>query len=178
MSDITNWFGTGKRLSIAPTHLRRVGTSSADPESLGGGSAVMALSSLRDIMLDISSDLKLLPIAVTISFRDEVLFKYNEHYMMNLVEKDLKSTKNVLRYCMIVDYSKVGRFHMHGVVLLQNVLKSQYLKNKLTKSCGNVKFKNIDNSVKWADYCVELYTKDGKKGMHVKEKHMKYLTSH
>lgn len=178
MSDITSWFGTGKRLSIAPTHLRLTHPIVGDPECLGGGSPTEALGVLRDILLDISSDLKLLPIAVTISFRDEVLFKYNEHYMVNMVDKILKGTKNVLRYCMVVDYSKVGRFHMHGVILLHDILKSQYVKNKITKECGNVKFKNIDNAVKWSDYCVELYTKEGKKGMIVKPKHLKYITSH
>lgn len=178
MSDITKWFGPNTRLKVTPTHVKIKCPRRGEPESLGEGSPPGTLEEVRDKILEIGSVKGLQPIAVSVSFTDDNLLKYNEFYLLNKLEKVLNGTKNVIQYCMVVDYSKVGRFHLHGILTLNDVLKSQYLKNKITKECGNVKFKPCDNVLGWAEYCLKMYTAEGKKGVFDKPKHMRCLSSH
>lgn len=99
--------------------------------------------------------------ALTITFKDSILFQYKETYLIAEVNKIFKKTKGIKRYCFINDYSNTGRFHLHGVIKVDDLSWILKLRRKLNKF-GITKVKLIDNLPKWNKYCIEQYTPQGK----------------
>jgi len=93
-------------------------------------------------------------LAFTITFTDQILFKFREKYIESEVNKIIKKTKGVIDHCFISEYSATGRFHMHGTILFKEVKNSTNLRRKLSKF-GITKVKAIDNSPGWAAYCTK-----------------------
>lgn len=115
--------------------------------------------------------------AYTITFTDILLNKYKDRYLMLQVEKMIKRTKNVLKYVFIKDLSATGRFHLHGVILAKRIEVYEIVRKKMSKNFGICKVKFVDNTQKWADYCGQQYTKEGKKDIVLKEDDLMYIKS-
>jgi len=111
----------------------------------------------KDLQLDNSY-------AITLTFTDDYLFKYNEHYLMVDVRKTLSKLKNVVTFVLVNDYSKAGRFHLHGTIVFKSLVSITHVRRVLSKY-GITKVKPIDNIAKWAKYCTEQFSPDGKDGV-------------
>lgn len=94
--------------------------------------------------------------AITITFIDHVLSKYKRTYLRQLIREIIKKTRNIYRIILIPELSKVGRFHYHGVVKCRDINVINRLKLKLS-ILGICQVKCIDNTMKWAHYCVKSY---------------------
>jgi len=97
--------------------------------------------------------------AYTVTFTDHNLKMYKDQYLYDMVEMIMKKTKGVVKYKMIGEYSETGRYHLHGVVLCNTLQQHGNLQRKLRRTFGIVKVKVIDNTPKWAEYCVKSYAK-------------------
>lgn len=92
--------------------------------------------------------------AFTVTFTDSYLNKYKDKYLENEIRQLTKKTKGVTDFEFVAEYSKVGRFHMHGVVLVKDVKVLANLRRKYGKF-GICKVKAINNTQGWAEYCVK-----------------------
>lgn len=90
--------------------------------------------------------------AYTVTFNDRMLNMYKEDYLEKEINRLTKMTKGVIDHEFISEYSKTGRFHMHGAVLTKDVKTLANLNRKYGKF-GICKCKVITNSVGWAKYC-------------------------
>lgn len=115
--------------------------------------------------------------AITITFDDYTLMKYTEKYLMVDIENIMKKTRCVLKYTLVADWSKVGRFHLHGVIIFTDITKIQGLRRKLAKH-GRTKVVVITDSVGWSEYCMKQYSDEGKKGVIIPEEKLKYIIKH
>jgi len=106
-------------------------------------------------------------VAVTITFRDVELNMYKETFLCDMVRRVFKTTRGVYRYCMVNDYSQLGRFHLHGSISVKCASVIETLRKKFYKQFGKSKVKLIDNSPKWASYCLEQFTIKGKNNVKV-----------
>lgn len=95
--------------------------------------------------------------AYTVTFRDEFLNKFKEAYLEHEIRMITKKTRGVIDFEYVGEYSKTGRFHMHGAVLVKDVKVLANLNRKYSKY-GICKCKYIDDSVGWADYCLKSRT--------------------
>lgn len=112
--------------------------------------------------------------ALTITFTDDVIMKYKERYIMGEIYKVLNKTRCVLSFIMVADWSKVGRFHMHGAFCVTDITKITGLRRKLSKY-GFTKVVPITNSLRWANYCIKQYTQDGKDGIVIKQDNLLFI---
>lgn len=92
--------------------------------------------------------------AYTVTFKDDFLNKYKEAYLEHEARMLTKRTRGVLDFEYVGEYSKTGRFHMHGAVLVKDVKVLANLNRKYSKY-GISKCKCITDTVGWADYCVK-----------------------
>lgn len=97
--------------------------------------------------------------AFTVTFKDEYLNKYKETYLEQQIRTLTKKTKGVLDFEYVSEYSKTGRFHLHGCVLVQDIKVLASLRRKYSKF-GICKVKVVDNSVGWATYCLKDRVKE------------------
>lgn len=105
--------------------------------------------------------------AITITFTDRMLFEYREKALLVAIYNRLNKIRNILQFCFVSDWSRNGRFHLHGTIKLKDFTKIQYIKNKLRPITGIVKAVLITNTNIWADYCVQQYTEEGKKDIKI-----------
>lgn len=134
-------------------------------ELLVGFAPVGIPKSAEGKLKQISRVLNECSVAITITIRDNMLMKYKERYMIGLMGYIAERTRGVERYCFVNDYSETGRFHVHGGLSVKNVHVTEILRKKFVKTFGFVKVKIIDNVPKWAEYCVQQYSDDGKNGV-------------
>lgn len=92
--------------------------------------------------------------AYTVTFKDDLLNKYRRAYLEHEVRMMTKRTRGVIDFEYVGEYSKTGRFHMHGAVLVKDVKVLANLNRKYSKY-GICKCKCITNSVGWAEYCLK-----------------------
>jgi len=93
-------------------------------------------------------------LAFTITFTDQILFKFKEKYIESEINKMIRKTKGVIDHCFVSEFSATGRFHMHGAILFKEIKNVTNLRRKLSKF-GITKVKAIDNSPGWAAYCTK-----------------------
>lgn len=115
-------------------------------------------------------------IALTVTFTDSNLFKYKEQYLVQQVKQCIKRTRGIVRYCLIKDVSRTGRFHLHGSIQTSNVNAIANLRRKLSQF-GITKAKVIDNVDRWTEYCTLQYTEQGKDGVKLKKEDFVGVTS-
>lgn len=92
--------------------------------------------------------------AITITFTNKWILKYNERYLLNQVETLTKKTRYVVDHVYVPEHSKIGRFHIHGIFYVTNIRGVTNLLKKLDQF-GKITIKTIDDSPKWAKYCVK-----------------------
>lgn len=94
-------------------------------------------------------------LAYTITFTDRNLNMYRQNYLIEMVYKKCGSTRGCEEYYFAPEYSGTGRFHLHGAVYCPKMNSHSNLQRKLRKEFGIIKVKQIDNSIKWAEYCTK-----------------------
>lgn len=92
--------------------------------------------------------------AFTVTFVDSYLNKYRESYLKRMVDSKVKKTRGVVDSLFVAEYSKAGRFHLHGCVLVKDIRVISNVRRKMCKY-GICKVKYIDDAQGWAAYCVK-----------------------
>lgn len=169
MTDIRRFFDE--------TYKERVDTFGRKSELLVGFAQVERPESDQAKISEILKTMADCPIAITITFRDVDLMKYKESYLICQAGRLIRKTRGVERYCIVSDYSAVGRFHLHGAIRVKNCHVTEILRKKITKAFGFCKMKLIDNVEKWSNYCIEQYLDDGKRGVKISVKLLQYAKS-
>lgn len=105
--------------------------------------------------------------ALTITFRDDIRFKYKELYLANAIKRLIDKTKGVIDYEFVSDWSKTDVFHMHGTIEVNKQSVITNVRRKLHNQFGMTKVKLIDNSERWVDYVLSQYSDTGKKGVKI-----------
>lgn len=181
MADITRWFSPNQKVyPHSPVKTVKGSNKALVPESLGGTKAkgcTCTIDTLYDNIEKLGSSTDVKCLAYTQSFKEDQIMMYNEDYMTREVDKAIGRTKNVLKYIMVADWSPTGRFHMHGVIVFNDIVQILSFQKKMVTKFGNIKLKTIDNSVKWANYCVAIYKEEGKDGVHVNIKNLRIASN-
>lgn len=113
--------------------------------------------------------------ALTITFKDYILSKFKRDALIGFIREMLSRKKDIQGAILISDYSDTGRFHLHGVVRVKNLHTIENIRKQCYRDFGITKAKIIDNSVKWAEYCTQQYTDDGKDGVKISTNKLKYI---
>jgi len=130
-------------------------------------------NSLKDVE-DIIERMSVNGRAITITFREDIIIKYKEKYLMIDLYNLLGKTRCVLKYILVADWSVSGRFHLHGTIQVTDITKITNIRRKLNRY-GMTKIGPINNTLIWADYCVKQYKKEGKHGVFVDETRLMYI---
>jgi len=115
--------------------------------------------------------------AITITFRDVLLSTYKSQFIIQQLYKVFEGTRGINSYCLVSDYSKVGRLHMHGSLVAKDVHVLETLRKKLYRKFGICRVKPITDAPKWAAYCFEQYTDEGKEGVKIDPEEYLYVIS-
>lgn len=94
--------------------------------------------------------------AFTITFTDYNIHTYTRQHLTAIIQKALDQTRNIIKYCFVAELSKVGRFHYHGSIKVSKLSAVENLRKRLSH-LGKIKIKKVDNSPKWAHYCMKSY---------------------
>nr|UOF83113.1 rep protein [Cressdnaviricota sp.] len=180
MADITRWFSPNQKVYPHSPVKTIKGSKALVPESLGGTKAkgtTCAIEHLYDNIEKLASSTDVKCLAYTQSFKEDQILMYNEDYMTREVDKAISKCRNVMKYTMVADWSPTGRFHMHGVIIFNDIVKILSFQKKMISKFGNIKLKTIDNSIKWANYCVQVYKDEGKDGVRVNIKNLRIASN-
>lgn len=101
---------------------------------------------------------------ITITFKDSTLRIYKDEYMFTQIMKYLKK-KPYLKCGLVADYSKTGRFHLHGIIEFQDITKVKTIKNYFSRTYGQIHINRISFYDSYVKYCIGQYDKDHEKYM-------------
>lgn len=97
---------------------------------------------------------------ITITFKEHLLRMYKYEYLIILIRKYLLKHQVNCKAVLISDWSKTGRFHLHGIIEMRErkADKLKTIQNYLSRTFGRIMIRTVTYWDSYMDYIVGQYT--------------------
>jgi len=142
-----------------PDNMRDIYVSGGD---IGRRDKYLVVSPPREVILTVMDQYNF-STECTITVRPQVLNTMSIMMIENQIMGCLDFRK--VKYVFFRDWSKDGRYHLHGMIRFMDITKRTYVERWISKNIGRIEIKYIQYNESYAGYMVGQYDKNHEKYM-------------